>query len=63
MDMNLFSGVVHELIVCTTEYFPVTRKGRVRDDEVTGGVTIGISNFGVMDTGAISRGGLCVNHQ
>ena len=55
---NFFSGVVHELVVYTTQYFPVTREGRMRDDEVTGRITISISYFGVMDTGAISRGGL-----
>ena len=61
MDANLFSGVVHQLVVCTAEYFPVTGEGGMRDDEVTRRITISISNFGVMDTGAISRGGLGVN--
>lgn len=56
--MNLFPSVVHQLIVRTTEYFPVTREGRMRYDEVTRRITISISYFGVMDTGTISRGGL-----
>lgn len=61
MDMDLFSGVVHELVVCTTEYFPVTREGGMWDDEVACRITIGVSYFGVMDTDAIGRGGLGIN--
>ena len=61
MDMYLFSCIVHELVVRTAEYFPVARKGGMRDDEVTGRITIGVSYFGVMDTCTIGRGGLDVN--
>ena len=58
MNANLFSGVVHELVVCTTEYFPVTRKRGMRDDEIACRITISTSYFGVMNTDAVSRGGL-----
>ena len=59
-DMNLFSCIVHELVVCATEYFPVAREGGMRDDEVTRRVAIGISYFGVVDADPVSRRGLGV---
>ena len=34
MGTNLLSGVVHQLIVCATEYFPVTRECGMRDEKV-----------------------------
>ena len=58
--MNLFSCIVHELVVCATEYFPVAREGGMRDDEVTRRVAIGISYFGVVDADPVSRRGLGV---
>ena len=62
--MNLFSRVVHELIICTSVHFPVTRKSGVRDDKVTRRVAISVSDFGVMDGGPIRRRRLrVVNNQ
>ena len=36
MGTNLLSGVVHQLVVCATEYFPVTRERRMWDEKVVG---------------------------
>ena len=58
---NLFPGIVHELIICTTEYFPVTREGGMWDDEIARRITISVSYLGVTDAGAISRSGLGAN--
>lgn len=52
---NLLSRVVHELVVRTTEYLPVTREGGVRDDEVATRIAISIPYFRVMNTNAVSR--------
>lgn len=58
--MNLFSCIVHELVVRTTEYFPVTREGGVWDDEVTCRVAIGVSYLSVVDADPVSLRGLGV---
>ena len=55
---NLFPRVVHELVICASEYLPVTREGWMRDDEVTRRVAVCISYFGVVDTDPVSRRGL-----
>lgn len=55
VGMNLFSGIMHELVVCTAKYFPISREGGMRDDKITRRITISISYFGVMNTDAIGR--------
>ena len=60
VDMNLFSHVVDELVICTTDYLPVAGKSGMRDDEVTRGVAIGVTYFGVVDTDPMSCRGLSV---
>ena len=60
MNANLLSRIVHELVVCTTEYSPEARKGRMWDDEVTCRVTISVSYLGVVDADPVSRRGLDV---
>ena len=60
MDTNLLSRVVHELVVCTTEYFPVAREGGMRCDEVARRVAISTSYFGIVDADPVSRCGLGV---
>jgi hypothetical protein len=54
MDTNILSRVVYKLVVCTTEYLPVTREGGVRDKEVTSGIAISVSYFGVGNAGPVS---------
>ena len=49
---------MHKLVVCTAKYFPVTREGGVRNDEVARRIAISISYFGVVDTQLVSRRGL-----
>jgi hypothetical protein len=61
MGMNLFSRVMHQLIVCAAKYFPVPGEGRVRDDEVARRIAISTSYFCVVDADSISRRGLGIN--
>ena len=61
MNTDLLSRVVHELVVCTTKYFPVTGEGRMRDEEVARRVSISIPYFSVVDADTTSRGGLGVH--
>ena len=63
MDTNILSRVVYDLVVCTTEDLPVTREGGVRDKEVTSGIAISISYFGVGNAGPVSGRelGVCVS--
>ena len=35
VSTNLLSRIVHQLVVCATEYFPVTRECGMRDEKVT----------------------------
>ena len=56
-DMNLFSRIMHELVVCATEYFPVTREGGMRNDEVARRAAIIISYFSVVGADPVSRRG------
>jgi len=58
MDTNLFSRVVHELVVCTTKHFPVTGEGRMWDEEVSHRVAISIPYFGVGNRDTVCWGGL-----
>ena len=58
IDANLLSSVVHELVVCTAEYFPIARKGGMWDDKVIRRVAISISYLGIVDTDSVSRRGL-----
>lgn len=62
VNTNLFSCIVHELVVCTAEYLPITRKGWVRDDEVVRRIAISISYLCVMDADPVSgrRLNVCV---
>jgi len=60
MDTNLFSRVVHELVVRTTKYFPVAWEGGMRYDEVTRRVAISVSYFGIVDADPVCRRGLGV---
>ena len=59
-DINLFSRIMHELVVCATEYFPVTRKDGMRNDEVARRAAIIISYFSVVGADPVSRRGLGV---
>ena len=54
MDTNLLSCVMHELIVRTTEYSPVTGECWMGDDEVARSVGISISYSRVMNTDSVS---------
>ena len=56
---NLFSRAVHKLVIYTAENFPVIRKGRVRDDEVTRRVPHSISYLDVVNAKLASWRGLC----
>jgi len=58
MNTDLLSHIVHELVVCTTKYFPVTGEGRMRDEEVARRVSISIPHFSVVDADTMSWGGL-----
>ena len=58
MNTDLLPRAVHDLVVCTTEYSPVTGEGRMRDDEVTRQVAVGIPYFYVVDAGTVSWRGL-----
>ena len=57
---NLFSRAMHKLVIYTAEHFPVIRKGRVGDNEVTRRVPHGISYLDVVNAKLASWRGLCV---
>lgn len=61
METDLLPRVVHELVICTAEYFPETRECGMWDDKVACCVTICISYFGVVNADPVSGRGLGAN--
>jgi len=61
METNLLPRVVHELVICATDYLPVTRESWMRDDKVARRVAVRTSYFSVVDADPMSWRGLGVH--